>query len=62
MGRRGAIGAGFATGWASFISGLAFNERASGALLNSPEMRGISLLPMPKRSRQLRLSVSFVEF
>ena len=61
MGRRGAMGAGFATGWAG-RTGAASSGIVSGALVNSPEMRGNSLPPMPKRSRQLRLSVSFVEF
>ena len=60
MGMRGAIGAGLATGCEG-LAGSASEMTASGALVNSPEMRGKSLPPIPKRSRQLRLSVSFVE-
>jgi hypothetical protein len=61
IGRRGAMGAGFDTVWAT-RTGVTSGSRVSGALLNSPEMRGMSLLLMPKRSRQLRFSELFVEF
>ena len=53
---RGAMGAGFTDGRAELAAGAAGAE-------NSSAMRGMSLpAPMPRRSRQLRLSVPLLEF
>ncbi len=53
---RGAIGAGFTAAGRAAAGGPAGGE-------NSSAMRGISLpAPMPRRSRQLRLSVPLLEF
>ena len=52
---RGAMGAGLVTGCGDLEA-----ARSSGggwAALNSSEIFGISLAPMPSRSRQLRLSL-----
>jgi hypothetical protein len=60
---RGAIGAGFVTASVGpFISGpREVAPVASDFALNSSEMRGNSLVPMPSRSRQFRLSGPFEE-
>jgi hypothetical protein len=63
LGARGAIGAGRVTGWApggAWRAASVFAEPSR----NSSDSFGISLAPIPKRSRQFRLSVSepLVEF
>jgi hypothetical protein len=58
-GTRGALGAGLAT--ETGCGARAVPNVGSVGFENSSEMRGITLLPTPKRSRQFLLSVSLVE-
>jgi hypothetical protein len=60
---RGAMGAGFAMGFGAFTL-VAPNGGAGRSALNSSAIFGMSLEPIPKRSRQLRFSVTgpFDEF